>query len=539
MNFFTSDLHFGHKNIVTYTNRGKVIPEGVSHTQWLMDIWKKQVRPTDTVYHLGDFAFLHQKKSIQLLTELPGNKVLIHGNHDSDKFRKAVKDVPNISSYFYKEIKIQEVPTILFHFPIEIWHKQHHGSYHLHGHCVDMQTELLTATGWKKFGEFSVNDKVPTYNTKTDSIEYQKILRIFNPVYSGNVYTLKGKSANGRFTEDHRLIGYNYKNRYSEFAPKTIPKSPFKLIHSAKSNNKVKLQLSDEQLRLYVYCTADGSLKKETGLWRIKVKKQHKKVELLRVLSALNLEYNRYDTEEYSSFNFYFDTGLNPKGLDPTLREMNDEQFKIFIDAYSLSDGSRNGRGVIITTAKEQEADLIQELAVTHGWSCTVSSRIGHGFSKQKSWNISVYPRTLTQCKSVKYMQVETVTNEPFWCIKTTNGNFFIRREGKVHVTGNCHGNFVKEHGFILDVGIDSAYNLYGEHRFFTEADIVAYMSKRTKTPPKDHHDDKIENQRGFLRASIAEVERQITELPPNSGISLFFMRQHLDRLLEELKSLN
>lgn len=134
MNFFTSDLHFGHKNIVAYTNRGKVIPEGVSLTQWLVDIWKRQVRPTDTVYHLGDFAFLHQKKAIQLLTELPGNKVLIHGNHDSDKFCKAVKDVPNVSSYFYKEIKIQEIPTILFHFPISIWHKQHHGSYHLFGH---------------------------------------------------------------------------------------------------------------------------------------------------------------------------------------------------------------------------------------------------------------------------------------------------------------------------------------------------------------------------------------------------------------------
>ncbi|MBP7966647.1 hypothetical protein KAZ66_00005, partial [Candidatus Woesebacteria bacterium] len=41
-----------------------------------------------------------------------------------------------------------------------------------------------------------------------------------------------------------------------------------------------------------------------------------------------------------------------------------------------------------------------------------------------------------------KHLIIEDVENEPFWCITSNNKNWVMRRNGKVFVTGNCHGNY-------------------------------------------------------------------------------------------------
>lgn len=132
--FFTSDLHFGHKNILTYTRRGEVKPQDICHDEWLIDIWNKQVKENDTVYHLGDFSFHGWKRSNEIISRLFGQKVMIRGNHDGEKSWKLYKDIKNVRCYDYKEISHEKVKIVLFHFPIEIWHSQHKGAWHLHGH---------------------------------------------------------------------------------------------------------------------------------------------------------------------------------------------------------------------------------------------------------------------------------------------------------------------------------------------------------------------------------------------------------------------
>lgn len=60
---------------------------------------------------------------------------------------------------------------------------------------------------------------------------------------------------------------------------------------------------------------------------------------------------------------------------------------------------------------------------------------------------------------------------------------------GTYHLFGHSHGSF--EHpGKALDVGLDNSYNLFGEHRFFTEDDIVEYMKTKPVYKP-DHHNER------------------------------------------------
>lgn len=133
--WFTSDLHHSHKRIVEFTNRG-VDTTQEQHDEWLVDLWNSQVAPGDLVYHIGDFSFAKSYDSIANFVEkLNGQKILIKGNHDRSKnMLQLLWDGLVVKYEKYLEIDIGKTNVTLFHFPIAVWHKQHYGAWHLHGH---------------------------------------------------------------------------------------------------------------------------------------------------------------------------------------------------------------------------------------------------------------------------------------------------------------------------------------------------------------------------------------------------------------------
>lgn len=79
--FFTSDLHFGHRNVIEYCDRPyKDIYE---MNTAIINQWNSQVKPEDEVYVLGDFGINKSKVfDKELVQSLNGKKYLILGNHD-------------------------------------------------------------------------------------------------------------------------------------------------------------------------------------------------------------------------------------------------------------------------------------------------------------------------------------------------------------------------------------------------------------------------------------------------------------------------
>jgi calcineurin-like phosphoesterase family protein len=136
MKIFTSDLHHEHRRIVEFTNRGKDTTQE-RHTDWLVNLWNRNVDKGDVCYHLGDFSFAKDYESIRsFVRALNGTKILIKGNHDKREYLdQLVRDQLITAWYDYKEIKIADKAVVLFHYPISSWHKQGYGSLHLHGHC--------------------------------------------------------------------------------------------------------------------------------------------------------------------------------------------------------------------------------------------------------------------------------------------------------------------------------------------------------------------------------------------------------------------
>lgn len=138
LNFYISDLHFGHKNALAFDNR----PFGTvdEMNQALIDNWNKTVTAADHVYILGDFCWGKAKDWPAVLQQLSGNKHLIRGNHD---IRMPMQ--PDVRRYFvdvadYKEIKDGDQYLVLSHYPIVAFKNMYYGWMHLYGH-VHVTTE--------------------------------------------------------------------------------------------------------------------------------------------------------------------------------------------------------------------------------------------------------------------------------------------------------------------------------------------------------------------------------------------------------------
>lgn len=82
--FVTSDLHFGHTNLVQAIRGFDTAEES---DNLIIKNWNKVVTKRDLVYILGDIA-MENHKHYHMLNQLNGIKVVVGGNHDLKKDTK-------------------------------------------------------------------------------------------------------------------------------------------------------------------------------------------------------------------------------------------------------------------------------------------------------------------------------------------------------------------------------------------------------------------------------------------------------------------
>lgn len=173
--FVTSDLHFGHENILKFEDKrwelcgtnlqkalvDKVRNEGLTdeeimnlpdelwnkyedevcrdyiqiHDEELIKRWNDTVRhDNDLVFILGDLSFRKGKETNEIIKRLRGRKVLVLGNHDDICIDKNFDKSLFEEIVTYKEIIVNGRRIVMFHFPITSWRQKEHGSIHLYGH---------------------------------------------------------------------------------------------------------------------------------------------------------------------------------------------------------------------------------------------------------------------------------------------------------------------------------------------------------------------------------------------------------------------
>jgi calcineurin-like phosphoesterase family protein len=137
--FVTSDLHLGHRNILSFD-----APDGSPmrpfssieemHSE-LEKRWNAKVHQRDTVYVLGDVAF--SKTSLRLLEGFNGRKILIAGNHDRLPSKLYLQYFDDIRGAYFRD------GLIFTHVPVHphglVGH--YRGNVHGHLHCHLVYTD--------------------------------------------------------------------------------------------------------------------------------------------------------------------------------------------------------------------------------------------------------------------------------------------------------------------------------------------------------------------------------------------------------------
>lgn len=183
-NWFVSDTHFGHSNILNFKNYDgspvrtfKDVDEMDEH---MVSQWNSVVGEFDRVYHLGDVAI--NKKHLGILERLNGKKVLIKGNHDIFPLKEYLPYFEDIRAYkvFPKH------GIVCSHIPVHTdcmyrWKLNVHG----HLHCNNVQ-------GYVE--EFDINQDPwddPQYlNVSVEQINYTPIElgEILKKIYPRGAY---------------------------------------------------------------------------------------------------------------------------------------------------------------------------------------------------------------------------------------------------------------------------------------------------------------------------------------------------------------
>lgn len=191
-NYFTSDHHFHHENIITFA--GREFSDKFEMNRELLWMWNSTVKQEDSVYFLGDFSMKANAAEIrELLGKLAGNIYIVRGNHDIDLMKVldsqggtwtgGIREPVWQSKEFPKikvvrdvfELKIDSQRLVMCHYPIHSWRHMYHGNIHLHGHVHGDKPLEIIKRGSSRYYRIDVG-----YDANKKLLSYEDIMTMVN-----------------------------------------------------------------------------------------------------------------------------------------------------------------------------------------------------------------------------------------------------------------------------------------------------------------------------------------------------------------------
>lgn len=151
--FTISDLHFGHKNSIPRYKRPFLQSDPGEMNRILIRNWNWTVKETDTVFFLGDLAYMSLDPAEYYLNQLNGKISFLEGNHDPYR--------PFMSHCLL--MRYREIPYLFIHDPEELIRPFDGWVIHGHVHNKDL-------TRYPFF-----NPKTKTINVSAEMIGYRPI----------------------------------------------------------------------------------------------------------------------------------------------------------------------------------------------------------------------------------------------------------------------------------------------------------------------------------------------------------------------------
>lgn len=141
MNYYTSDLHLGHKHLVECGFRKFNTVEECDNK--IIDMINTRCTKEDNLYILGDLTMSNDYEKLkQWLGAIHCKKWVIQGNHDSRKILKKLNEDNIICNWFpWKTVDDENclkdgrpIVISMFHHPVVDYHSSRHADVCFHGH---------------------------------------------------------------------------------------------------------------------------------------------------------------------------------------------------------------------------------------------------------------------------------------------------------------------------------------------------------------------------------------------------------------------
>ena len=344
--------------------------------------------------------------------------------------------------------------------------------------CVPVEnTEVLTKNGWKSYSELSEGDKILSYNTVTDILEEDELLKLhFFPKQP--IISMGNKWWDIESTEDHRWFGWQRKatghtrtnnlKRYKEYGFKTTGEvnSEFNIINSATYNNKDVNSITVEEATLIGWILSDGYYKWSKDTQKTSSSFGSKRCVIGMVAQAEHKYYKEVE-DCLNSLGAIYRKDIDIGGVktspvfkycisSPWLRvfldrvvgcrkdkhevdwvnwvlKLSDKAREGFLYSFWLADGDSKGKlfnkNMRITQNKGNICEAVELAMFFTGKKVTSNVKVGECLL------LTQMSRGYTTAQE---FNKKHVGNKDVFCLTTNNSTFIIRQKGNITITGNC-----------------------------------------------------------------------------------------------------
>lgn len=375
---------------------------------------------------------------------------------ESDLYKhldKGIVPMPDV----YKDKSEAEIKELQHH----IKEKRHIGKTTNYA-CVPMDTEVLTKSGWKRYEELSIGDRILSYNTETGVIEEDNILHL-HYFEDKDVYSYQDEYIGFRCTDDHRW--FVNKRIRTKSNPHTVNKfveskdltGDCNIIMSAPLSEEVGGDISKEKAAVLSWLLSEGYYKWSTLSERTSssfgkkkgiiasisqsVKKYHRLLEsdLLACGVGYKLSYQKQDTDNPVKIfrlkssdirDFLRSLGVNSDKHETDwvslILRMSIETLDVFVDRFMKADG-HHGNQITQNFGNIQEAITLAMYLL--GKRVSV---------KNKTDKCSLIRAHKNSHVTMQNKKKALVGKEPTFCLTTKNSTFIMRQGHFMSITGNC-----------------------------------------------------------------------------------------------------
>jgi len=360
--------------------------------------------------------------------------------------------------------------------------------------CLDLETEILTNNGWKKYNTIKETDKVLSFNKDKNNSEYRNIKKIIVSDYNGTILHIKNKTIDLKVTPNHNLLSYIHNSkrwftkRADEFNSLSFIPSCSEVKYKAKKNkpiiffkrenfsnlNYIPYEVSIEDwIKFLAWFISEGNLtseyQKNKKKYRIQISQSkennfEKWSEISELLTRLGLNYN-YHGCSFSFKNKYLYNLLEKltirysrnKRIPRFIFKLDKTLIQLFADTYIRGDGHYypEKHNAVIYSASLGLMEDFQELYTILGKNTSFSSRLS-GFKNVKTGQSAITYTLFVNQRNKKAFYKRHIIKEDYqgkvWCVDTEPYHtIFVRRNGKIAIVGNSSWESIHCRKMIID----------------------------------------------------------------------------------------